>query len=322
VNAPNDCVFPFVYNGQAYHDCTEDDRAKAWCSLTYEYDKDLKWGHCNPCRGETLSIEQSLLEHCSLVREQMDGWVWDPFLEEVRSEYLNCEKVGTGLPVNIPISQSIVLDPKLSTTANRTITLKSPMHFAPKLYFHLHRITLSCMDAFIESDQNSNADEKITKRSQWKALLHGTGGNSQRLLAQRATEHMKQCMDESMDAARKADCETLLGPRSCEYSMCSCDQRTFHTWTIENFFSDKVKATHVCSGGKLKDQICTPSLRSSDDPCKMDGENSPNDRCELAFKEQSELSRSSLYGCYFEHPDAQKQIEPSYHQCGWNLQVC
>ena len=113
MNAPNDCVFPFVYNGQAYHDCTEDDRAKAWCSLTYEYDKDLKWGHCNPCRGETLSIEQSLLEHCSLVREQMDGWVWDPFLEEVRSEYLNCEKVGTGLPVNIPISQSIVLDPKL-----------------------------------------------------------------------------------------------------------------------------------------------------------------------------------------------------------------
>lgn len=40
------CAFPFRYNGKEYHSCTTDGRTKKWCSTTYNYTKDKKWGFC------------------------------------------------------------------------------------------------------------------------------------------------------------------------------------------------------------------------------------------------------------------------------------
>lgn len=42
----NCCVFPFLYKGKLYHDCTTDGFIKRWCSTTYEFKKDKKWGIC------------------------------------------------------------------------------------------------------------------------------------------------------------------------------------------------------------------------------------------------------------------------------------
>ncbi|KAJ7391728.1 protein-lysine 6-oxidase [Desmophyllum pertusum] len=42
----NCCVFPFVYNRKLYHDCTMDGYKTKWCSTTYNFKKDGKWGLC------------------------------------------------------------------------------------------------------------------------------------------------------------------------------------------------------------------------------------------------------------------------------------
>ncbi|KAJ7313794.1 hypothetical protein JRQ81_005496 [Phrynocephalus forsythii] len=45
-----ECVFPFIYHGKSYSDCTEVDSLpwKPWCSLTSNYDADPKWKYCEP----------------------------------------------------------------------------------------------------------------------------------------------------------------------------------------------------------------------------------------------------------------------------------
>jgi len=40
------CAIPFRYNGKEYHSCTTDGHTKKWCSTTYNYTKDKKWGFC------------------------------------------------------------------------------------------------------------------------------------------------------------------------------------------------------------------------------------------------------------------------------------
>ncbi|KAL9955436.1 hypothetical protein ACROYT_G036764 [Oculina patagonica] len=45
------CVFPFTYKGRLYNECTEEDAESAalsdpWCSVTDNYDRDRKRGHC------------------------------------------------------------------------------------------------------------------------------------------------------------------------------------------------------------------------------------------------------------------------------------
>ena len=41
------CHFPYLYQGKEFNVCAmtaEGDRT--WCSLTYDFDKDQKWGYC------------------------------------------------------------------------------------------------------------------------------------------------------------------------------------------------------------------------------------------------------------------------------------
>lgn len=42
------CLFPFLFQGKEYSDCTTDGRGdgRLWCSTTYDYDQEKKWGFC------------------------------------------------------------------------------------------------------------------------------------------------------------------------------------------------------------------------------------------------------------------------------------
>lgn len=45
-SAGNCCVFPFRYNRKLYHDCTMDGYTLKWCSTTFDFKQDGKWGLC------------------------------------------------------------------------------------------------------------------------------------------------------------------------------------------------------------------------------------------------------------------------------------
>lgn len=51
------CVFPFKYNGKMNYKCLSS-ALRTWCATTKDYDKDAKWGFCNPT-GFYLFIETS-----------------------------------------------------------------------------------------------------------------------------------------------------------------------------------------------------------------------------------------------------------------------
>lgn len=47
------CHFPFVYSNQTFYECVDIDRGRPWCSTTYNYDIDGKWGYCSEKEGSS-----------------------------------------------------------------------------------------------------------------------------------------------------------------------------------------------------------------------------------------------------------------------------
>ncbi|KAL6466613.1 hypothetical protein MHYP_G00244170 [Metynnis hypsauchen] len=43
-----ECKFPFRLGGTVYHHCISVSSSRKWCSLTHNFDRDLKWDYCGP----------------------------------------------------------------------------------------------------------------------------------------------------------------------------------------------------------------------------------------------------------------------------------
>ncbi|XP_077169656.1 uncharacterized protein LOC143825514 [Paroedura picta] len=76
-NPKGPCVFPFLYNGTSYTSCTTDgiSNKKFWCSLTSNYDVDLKWTYCEPSgrsKVETGIFETTSEKTATLDSEKAD----------------------------------------------------------------------------------------------------------------------------------------------------------------------------------------------------------------------------------------------------------
>uniref|UniRef100_A0A8K9UNQ9 SEL1L adaptor subunit of SYVN1 ubiquitin ligase n=1 Tax=Oncorhynchus mykiss TaxID=8022 RepID=A0A8K9UNQ9_ONCMY len=58
------CLFPFLFLGKEYVDCTTDGRGddRLWCATTYDYDRDKRWGFCE----SNLIIFYSLFNEATL----------------------------------------------------------------------------------------------------------------------------------------------------------------------------------------------------------------------------------------------------------------
>jgi len=63
VDAPNECQFPFWYNGEEHKKCITEGKTQPWCATIVKQDKDGKyvpsekggdnwWGYCGNCKGE------------------------------------------------------------------------------------------------------------------------------------------------------------------------------------------------------------------------------------------------------------------------------
>ncbi|KAJ7393209.1 Semaphorin-5A [Desmophyllum pertusum] len=53
------CVFPYIYHGTQYFECTDDEHQKPWCATTSNYDIDGMWGHCLGDTRETTEAPKT-----------------------------------------------------------------------------------------------------------------------------------------------------------------------------------------------------------------------------------------------------------------------
>ena len=72
-----------------------------------------------------ILVPPELLASCKMVNEGSDGWMWDPFLADLRHEYVDCVGSDGHVPEIIPITQKVVVEGQ---------ELLSSMHFITFLY--------------------------------------------------------------------------------------------------------------------------------------------------------------------------------------------
>ena len=160
------CAIPFEYDGIVFTGCTKVDSSnrKPWCMINgggenADEDEEL-WGHCNACKGEQVTIPPELMSKCRIVAKGAAGWVWDPFLGDVRHEYLDCSADGS-MPRKIPLLQKVVIQGQIS---------ESPLHFDTAFYSDLHKNTLECMEEALAGVKNEDGSQVIDSLDLWHTL--------------------------------------------------------------------------------------------------------------------------------------------------------
>lgn len=68
------CLFPFLFLGKEYSDCTTEGRGdgRLWCATTYDYEHDKKWGFCESevlFHNEVGGVCFSCSVHCVCVND-------------------------------------------------------------------------------------------------------------------------------------------------------------------------------------------------------------------------------------------------------------
>ena len=300
------CVFPFKYDGLTFKECTtyKSTSLAPWCSLSADYDDPVsggRWGHCNPCRGEDVPLAPELLQEgkCSVVREGENGWVWDPFLAEVRNEYLDCS-VATDCVETVCASKVVPADiPIVQENQVQGETVYSPMHFATDYYELLHSTTLQCMrqvqktltDEVIKdfggSTEGNRPDDALIMAhySEWSSLSA--------VQSMAATRLLRECMAQNQYVFESVN-------------RCACDNSNFNKWPIHVFYTERGLPTHRCYGGRDSNSLCDPKANTCRDFAS----------CEQTFDRQHPIAISSRYGCFFAHPSATTPISARYTSCG------
>ena len=87
-----------------------------------------------------MTIPPELLSRCKIVSEGTTGYIWDPFLANVRHEYLDCTVEGA-MPRTVAFLQSVEISGQI---------LQSPLHFDTRYYVDLHENTVTCMEQAIK----------------------------------------------------------------------------------------------------------------------------------------------------------------------------
>ena len=73
------CVFPFLYGGQQYYNCTLDNSTPemgAWCGTHYDVDTFRRWGYClGKYAGRILGLHTANERQRYFVMTSLIGWV-------------------------------------------------------------------------------------------------------------------------------------------------------------------------------------------------------------------------------------------------------
>ncbi|XP_051954606.1 protein sel-1 homolog 1 isoform X2 [Xyrauchen texanus] len=118
------CVFPFLFQGEEYSECTTDGRGdgRLWCATTYDYNTDKRWGFCEKEQAEQRRLVEETEEQYQATIRMLNGTnrksqrkeLYDKLLKVAEMGHTKAmEKVayamlfGDYLPQNVPQAKEI-----------------------------------------------------------------------------------------------------------------------------------------------------------------------------------------------------------------------